>query len=136
MSIRGSTTRTLLPVIQRRSQRWLCSQGPCAHMAPGAFLPNAASGVFMPGISFPHGWTCCCRRCTEQPGSLRTSLLLTIPGLQRIQVLQIHPESTSVFPSIDQGMVLTMARVFSKILGKLSEIRYSLPAYCPKVLYQ
>src|SRR5215510_1061354 len=124
----------LLPVIQRRSQRWLCSQGPCTHMAPCAFLPNAASGVFMPGISFPHGWTCYCLRCTGQPGSLRTSLLLTIPGLRRIQVLQIHPESTSVFPSIGQNMALTMTKIFLKILGKLCEIGYSLPAYYPNML--
>src|SRR5262249_46011083 len=120
----------LLPVIYRRSQRWLCSQGPCVHMAPDTFLPNAASGVFMPAISFPHSRTCCCLRCTGQSGSLRISLLLTISRLLRIQVLQIHPESTSVFPSIGQSMALTMTRIFLKMLGKLFEIRYSLPAYC------
>src|SRR2546425_11682921 len=64
----ASDTEEIPAVIQRRSQRWLCSQSSCAHMAPGAFLPNAASGGFMPGISFPHGWTCCCLRCTGQPG--------------------------------------------------------------------
>jgi hypothetical protein len=54
--------------------------------------------------------------------------------VQWIQVLQIHPESTSVFPSIGQRMAVTMTRIFSKILGKFSEIGYSLPAYGPHVL--
>jgi hypothetical protein len=49
--------------------------------------------------------------------------------LQRLLVLQIPPESTSVFPRIGQGMAIMMARIFAKILGKLSEIGYSLPAY-------
>ena len=44
-----------------------------------------------------------------------------LPGLQRIQVLQIPPESTSIFPSMSQDMAVTMTSILSKILGKLSK---------------
>ena len=54
--------------------------GPCAHMAPGAFLPNA-SEVFMQGLSFPHGWTCCCPRCPGQSGSSGQAMAALLPGL-------------------------------------------------------
>jgi len=54
--------------------------------------------------------------------------------LQRLQVLQIYPESTSGFPNAGKVMAVMMTSLFSKILGKLSEIGYSLPAYDPNGL--